>query len=163
MSVETNLRNRIAALLRAGLVAVQEAGDLPAFEIPEVPPVEQGRHAAHGDYASPICLGLARVLHQAPIKIAAAIAKHIPLAPFVTKVDVAQPGFINFTLAEEWVASQVPVILVAGETWGNQTLGNNARVQVEFVSANPTGPITIGSARIAVIGDALASVLEAAG
>jgi len=163
MSVETNLRNRIAVLLRAGLVAVQEAGDLPAFDIPEMLPVEQSRHGAHGDYGSPICLGLARVLHQAPIKIAETIAKHIPMASFVAKVDVAQPGFVNFTLAEEWVASQVPVILAAGEMWGNQTLGNSARVQVEFVSANPTGPITIGSARNAVIGDALASVLEAAG
>jgi len=163
MSVETNLRNRIAVLLRAGLVAVQEAGDLPAFEIPEMLPVEQSRHASHGDYGSPICLGLARVLHQAPIQIAETIAKHIPAASFVAKVDVARPGFVNFTLAEDWVASQVPAILAAGETWGNQTLGNNARVQVEFVSANPTGPITIGSARNAVIGDVLASVLEAAG
>ncbi len=63
MSVEMNLRNRIAVLLRAGLVAVQEAGDLPAFDVPEMPPVEQSRHAAHGDYGSPICLELARVLN----------------------------------------------------------------------------------------------------
>jgi len=163
MSVETNLRNRIVALLRAGLVAAQESGDLPAFDIPEMLSVEQSRHASHGDYGSPVCLGLARVLHRAPIQIAEAVAKRIPSASFVAKVDVARPGFVNFTLAEDWVASQVPIILAAGETWGNQTFGKNARVQVEFVSANPTGPITIGSARNAVIGDVLASVLEAAG
>ena len=163
MSVDTNLRNRIAALLRTGLVAVQEGGDLAAFEIPEMLSVEQSRHSSYGHYGSPVCLGLARVLHRAPMQIAETVAKHIPAASFVAKVDVARPGYVNFTLAEDWVASQVPAILAAGETWGNQTLGNNARVQVEFVSANPTGPITIGSARNAVIGDVLASVLEAAG
>ena len=113
MAVETNLRNRIAALLRAGLVAVQESGDLPAFDIPEMLPVEQSRHAVHGDYGSPICLGLARILHRAPIQIAETVAKHIPAASFVADVDVARPGFVNFTLAADWVAAQVPAILSA--------------------------------------------------
>jgi len=163
MSMDTNLRKRLSALLRAGLVAVQEAGDLPAFEVPVTVPVDQSRHAAHGHYGSPVCMGLARVLRRAPIQIAEAVAKHVPAAPFVGSVEVAPPGFVNFTLAEDWVASRVPVILDAGETWGDQDLGQGSRVQVEYVSANPTGPITIGSARNAVIGDVLASVLEAAG
>ena len=163
MAVETNLRSRVTELLQAALNAAQASGDLPTFEIPEEVPVEQSRHAAHGDYGSPVCLGLARVLHRAPIEIARVVADHVPEAPFIGGVEVAPPGFINFTLDGDWVASQVPAILEAGDSWGNVAVGEGSRVQVEFVSANPTGPITIGSARNAVIGDALAAVLESAG
>ncbi len=163
MSVEMNLSERITDLLRRGLEEVQERGDLPSFEVPTEIPVAQSRHAAHGDYGSPVCLGLARILHRAPTQIAEAVVEHVPAADFVASVEVAPPGFINFTLDEGWIAGQVPEILMAGETWGNVPVGRGARVQVEFVSANPTGPITIASARNAVIGDTLASVLEAAG
>jgi len=162
MTTET-LRDQIADLVRAGLQAAQDAGALPPFDIPDPVPLDACRHAAHGDYASPVCMGLAKTLKRAPLQIAQAIAPHIPAADFVGEVAVAPPGYINFTLDESWLAQQVPAILEAGETWGNLTLGAGERVQVEFVSANPTGPITIGSARNAVIGDALASVLAAAG
>ena len=73
------------------------------------------------------------------------------------------PGYINFALADAWLAAQVETILAQGEPWGSVDVGHGARVQVEFVSANPTGPLTIGSARNAAIGDTLASVLQAAG
>ncbi len=157
------LRHQIADLVRAGLIAVQEAGDLPAFEVPESVPVVPSRHEGQGDYGSPVCMGLARVLRRAPLQIAQAVAPHIPEAPFVSRVEVAPPGYLNFMLDPEWLALQVLTVLAAGETWGNVAVGAGERVQVEFVSANPTGPITIGSARNAVIGDALASVLDAAG
>jgi arginyl-tRNA synthetase len=163
MSVEMNLRERIEALVRAGLVAAQESGALPPFEVPEDVPVEQTRHAAHGDYGSPVCLGLARVLRRAPVQIARIVAGHVPPAPFVGAVEVAAPGYINFTLDPLWTAAQVEAILEAGETWGNLRLGEGKRAQVEFVSANPTGPITIASTRNAVIGDTLASILAAVG
>ncbi|MGC9348175.1 MAG: arginine--tRNA ligase [Anaerolineae bacterium] len=163
MAVETTIRDRIAGLVRTGLEAAQDKGALPAFDVPEEVPVDQSRHASHGDYGSPVCLGLARVLRRAPVQIAEAVAAHVPESPMVADVEVAPPGFINFTLDEGWIASQVPVILEAGETWGDVTLGEGLRVQVEYVSANPTGPITIASTRNAVIGDALASVLEAGG
>ncbi len=157
------IREQIAALVRQGLEAAQQSKDLPPFDIPETIPVTLGRHAAHGDYASPICLGLARVLRRAPLDIAQAVAPHIPATEMIHKVQVAPPGYLNFILDERWLAQQVPHILEAGEKWGNIDLGHRARVQVEFVSANPTGPITIGSARNAVLGDAIASILEAAG
>lgn len=157
------LRDDIAHLLHAAMDAAQEAGTLPAFDVPEEIPVELSRHEAHGDYGSPVCLGLARVLRRAPIQIAEAVAHHVPAVPFVSEVEAVQPGFVNFRLDPTWVANQAPVILDAGEAWGNVSLGSGKRVQVEFVSANPTGPLHIGSARNAVIGDALASVLEAAG
>ncbi len=159
----STLRDQIAELVRVGLQATQDAGALPPFDIPTPIPVNSGRHAAHGDYASPVCMGLARVLRRAPLQIAQAIAPHIPSADFVSAVEVAPPGYLNFTLDWGWLAQQVPAILEAGETWGCVDIGRGQRVQVEFVSANPTGPITIGSARNAVIGDTLSSLLEAAG
>jgi len=161
--VAVPLREQVEELVRAGLRDVQTFGALPVFDIPEIIPVDQSRHEAHGDYASPVCMGLAKVLRRAPLQIARAVAQHIPAADFVAQVEVAPPGYLNFTLAADWVAGQVPVILEAGEAWGNMTLGSHQRVQVEFVSANPTGPITIAATRNAVIGDALASVLTAAG
>jgi arginyl-tRNA synthetase len=163
MFSDTNLRNHITDLLHTALLAAQEAGDLPSFALPEDIPVEQSRHANHGDYGSPICLGLAHVLHQAPIQIAEVVVQHVPEAPYVARVEVAPPGFINFTLDDNWVVDQVPAMLAAGDAWGNVSVGEGVRVQVEFVSANPTGPITIASARNAVIGDTLATLLEAAG
>ncbi|MBN1486958.1 MAG: arginine--tRNA ligase [Anaerolineae bacterium] len=157
------LREQIAALIKTGLEQVQAAGDLPAFEVPDFIPIAPSRHDSHGDYGSPVCMGLARVLHKAPIQIAKAVAAHIPQAEFVEQVEVAPPGYINVKFSADWLARQVPVVLAAGECWGNITLGQGERIQVEFVSANPTGPITIGSARNAVLGDTLASVFEAAG
>ena len=161
--VSVPLREQIMELIRLGLQDVQTAGALPAFDIPAVIPVDQNRHEAHGDYGSPVCMGLAKVLRRAPLQIAQAVAQHVPTADFVAQVEVAPPGYLNFTLSADWVARQVPVILEAGEAWGNVALGSGQRVQVEFVSANPTGPITIASTRNAVIGDTLASVLSAAG
>ncbi len=163
MMETVTLRDRIAALVRAGLESVQAAGALPAFEIPDPIPVEPSRHEAHGDYSSPVCMGLARLLKRAPLQIAQAVLAHLPQADFVAKVDVAAPGYLNFALSEAWLAEQVPVILAAGENWGQVALGAGKRIQVEFVSANPTGPLTVGSTRNAVLGDAIAAVLQAAG
>lgn len=158
-----SLRELILGSLSTALRAVQETGALPPFELPAEIAVEQSRHAAHGDYGSPVCLGLARVLRRSPMQIAEVVAAHVPPAPYLSRVEAAPPGFVNFTLDTGWLAAQTPVILAAGESWGNVALGDGQRVQVEFVSANPTGPITIGSARNAVIGDTLAALLEAAG
>jgi len=158
-----NMRELVATLLKSAFEAAQQAGALPPAEVPDPIPVEPSRHAAHGDYGSPVCLGLARVLRRSPMAIAQTVVEYVPAVDFVARVEAAPPGFINVTLAPEWLAAQVPAILAAGDTWGNVPIGRGERVQVEFVSANPTGPITIGSARNAVLGDVLASVLEAAG
>jgi arginyl-tRNA synthetase len=163
MNLTINLRERLSGLLHRALLRVQEKDRLPGFEVPADVPVDASRHEAHGDYGSPVCLGLARQLHRSPIDIARAVAEVVEPVDYVAEVNVAPPGFINFTLDTGWIASQVPSILDAGECWGNVGLGEGQRIQVEFVSANPTGPITIGSARNAVIGDSLAAVLEAAG
>ena len=161
--MQLTVRDNIIALISAGMQQAQESGALPAFEIPQAIPVAPSQHASHGDYGSPVCMGLAKVLRRAPIQIAQAIAPHIPPADFVSKIEVSAPGYLNFTLDKGWLTRQAERILNAGENWGNLERGAGERVQVEFVSANPTGPLTIGSARNAVLGDALASVLDAAG
>jgi arginyl-tRNA synthetase len=155
-------RDQIASLIQEGIKTAQEQGTLPPFKVPDVG-VERPRQEEHGDYATPICLQLAGAAKMAPRAIATRVVEHLPQAPFVGEVEVAGPGYINLTLDASWVAAQVEAILQADERWGHIDLGGGQRVQVEFVSANPTGPITVGSTRNAVIGDTLSSVLSAAG
>jgi len=156
------VRDQVAAFIADGLQSAQDAGALPEFEVPEIV-VERPRQSEHGDYASPVCLRLTREARMSPREIATRVVEHLPSAPFVGTVVVAGSGYINVTLDTVWLAAQVQEILAAGEHWGAADVGRGARVQVEFVSANPTGPIHIGSVRNAVIGDALASVLASAG
>jgi arginyl-tRNA synthetase len=160
--MEALIRDQVEALVGAGLQAAQEAGALPAFEIPEIV-IERPRQSEFGDYASPVCLRLAREARMSPRDIAQQVIAHIPSAPFIGEIDVAGPGYINVILDPSWLATQVTAILDAGETFGDLTLGRGQKTQVEFVSANPTGPITVASTRNAVIGDTLANVLAAAG
>ena len=154
--------DQVAALIGAGLRKAQDEGALPAFEVPDIV-VERPRQAEHGDYASPVCLRLAKEARMSPRDIATRVVEHIPPAPFVGEVEVAGPGYINVTLDASWLAALVREILNSGKDWSNVNVGRGSRQQVEFVSANPTGPITIASARNAVIGDTLANVLEVAG
>jgi len=156
------IRDQVAALIVAGLHTAQEEGALPGFEMPVVA-VERPRQLNHGDYASPVCLQLAKVAHMPPRQIAAQVADRIPPAPFVGQVAVAGPGYINITLDAAWLTAQVEAILAAGDSFGDLDIGRGQRYQVEFVSANPTGPIHVGSVRNAIIGDVLANVLTAAG
>ncbi|NLF00747.1 MAG: arginine--tRNA ligase [Anaerolineales bacterium] len=156
------MRDRVAALIAAGIRAAQQQGDLPEFVVPQIG-VERPRQAGHGDYGSPVCLQLAKEARMAPREIAARVVRHMPAADFAGTVEVAGPGYINLTLAPAWLTAQAHAILVQGERWGWVDVGGGERVQVEFVSANPTGPLTVASARNAAIGDVLASVLAAAG
>lgn len=156
------IRNTIAELVRQAILDAQSAGDLPPFEIP---PVEIARppKAEMGDYASSLPLKLASLARRAPFQIAQTIARHVPAHPALARVETAPPGFINFTLAPAWLGEQVAVISAAAPAFGNVNLGGGKRVNVEFVSANPTGPLTIGSARNMAIGDTLSRILAAAG
>ena len=156
------IRDQIAALISAGLQTAQDNGALPKFE-PPVIPMERPRQSHHGDYASPVCLQLAKEARMAPREIATRIIDHLPEAPFVGNIEIAGPGYINLTLDTLWLDSQVETILKAGDAFGDLEIGQGQKVQVEYVSANPTGPITIGSARNAVIGDTLANILATAG
>ena len=126
-------------------------------------PIERPRESRWGDFASPLAMQLASQLSMPPRKIAEAIAGQIPDVDFLEKITVEGPGYLNFILAPAWLAGQVEEILAQGEAYGNIDIGRGKRVQVEFVSANPTGPLTVGSGRNAVIGDTLANALAAAG
>ena len=152
----------IEDLVRAAILAAQEAGGLPPFDIPQLV-VERPQREEHGDYATTAALQLAGAAQMPPMRIAEVITPHIRTTDFIAQVDVAQPGFVNFTLDDGWLVRQVDEILAAGDSYGRLSLGDGQTVQVEYVSANPTGPLHVGSGRNAVIGDSLANVLEAAG
>lgn len=140
----------------------QKAGDLPSFDIPELK-IERPREANHGDYASPVALGLARLARMAPLKIAQAIATHMPTLDYLGSVEVAPPGFINFRLAAPWLQQHVNTIIAEGQNYGRIHLGDGKKAQIECVSANPTGPIHIGRTRGGVMGDTLARAMRLAG
>jgi len=125
--------------------------------------VEHPKQEEMGDWATPVCLQLARVARMAPIKIAEALLKHLPPLSFISEAQVAPPGYVNFRLSASWLTAQVEAILAERETFGQVALGQGRKVQVEYVSANPTGPLHMGSARNAALGDALASLLQATG
>ena len=154
---------QIAQALAKALKKAQKSNKLPRFDIPQPVPVERPKQADKGDYASAVCMQLARLAKMAPVKIAAAVVACLPELPFLGEVTVAHPGFINFSLSPEWLQAQVAAVLEAGEAYAGLDIGQGVKVQVEYVSANPTGPLHVGSARNAVLGDAIASVLAAAG
>ncbi len=153
----------LADLLRASLVAAQAAGDLPPFDLPEDMSVERPQKEGVGDLTTTLPLKMARQAKTPPMKLAEAIAKHLPKSDMLGKVSVSPPGFINVTLADAWLQRQVEATIAAGQTFGRVSLGKGRRVQVEFVSANPTGPLSVGSGRNAVLGDSVASILDRAG
>jgi arginyl-tRNA synthetase len=156
------IRDDLAAMIEEAANAAMSAGELPQVVLPEII-VERPARPEHGDYATNLPMRLARAAKGNPIDIAGKIAGRLPQSDAVTEAAVAPPGFINFRLSEAWLAAQVQEIVAAGPAFGNVAVGDGKRVQVEFVSANPTGPLTAGNGRGAAIGSVLASVLEAAG
>jgi len=156
------IRTEITQLIEKAVKKAQKKGDLPKFEIPKIT-LDRPKNPDHGDYATPLALGLARYARMAPVTIAERIVKRLEQPPYLGEVTVAHPGFINIRLAEGWLAQQVETILAEAGEFGRVNLGRGKNVQVEFISANPTGPLTIGSGRNAVLGDTLANVLHAAG
>jgi arginyl-tRNA synthetase len=156
------IKQRIIELLAAAVSKAQESGQLPSVAVPEIT-IEHPQNTAHGDYASSLPLKLARATGTSPLAIAEALAGLIPAAPEIASVTVAPPGFINFTLKDAWLAQQVEAILSAGVSYGTIDLGQSSRVQIEFVSVNPTGPLHVGHGRGAILGNTLANTLAAAG
>jgi arginyl-tRNA synthetase len=157
-----SIRDDIAELVDAAARAAQAAGEIPAVVLPE-PAVERPARPEHGDYASNLPLRLARSARQSPMQLAETIAKHMPSHAAIGAVSVAQPGFVNIRLADAWLSEQVNTVLQRGEDFARSTAGGGRKVQVEFVSANPTGPLHVGNGRWASIGDSLARTLAAAG
>jgi arginyl-tRNA synthetase len=137
-------------LVRAAIERAQKKGDLPEFEIPEII-VERPRDPSHGDFATAIALQLARVAKMAPLKIAGAINNNFDSPSYLSAVSVTPPGFFNFQLSESWLQNEVNRILEEGNDYGRFDLGQGQKAQVEYVSANPTGPITFHRTRLAMM------------
>jgi arginyl-tRNA synthetase len=159
--VSTLLRDQIGAAIKDGLArASRELGWATVDGVPVE--VERPQNPEHGDYASNVALKLARQARKPPREIAKAIRERIRVAPPIAAVEELS-GFVNVRLDPTWLAAQVDEIVRAGTDFGRSRALAGERLQVEFVSANPTGPLTVANARGGPLGDVLSSVLEFAG
>ena len=153
-------RAQVAELTQAAYERAAAAGVLTGgAEVKAT--VEIPKDTAHGDYASSFAMAGAKALHMAPRAIAQAIVDHMDLTgSYFQKVDIAGPGFLNFTLGPKWYGQVLAQVEQEGPEYGSGSEGKGERVMVEFVSANPTGPMHMGNARGGVLGDTLANVLK---
>ena len=150
-------RTELTLLLQQALDSVApSASDTPIH-------LERPRDPAHGDFATNLAMQLARTLQKNPREIAKRLVRELPVSLLVTKAEVAGAGFINFTLDPRAKIGVVPTVLAAGGSYGRSWIGGGQKVQVEFVSANPTGPLHVGHGRGAAYGASLSSLLEFAG
>jgi arginyl-tRNA synthetase len=156
------LKQELARCLQQAVLKAQQEGALASAALPEVL-IEHPQNPEHGDFASGLPLRLARAMRMSPMAIAEKISEHIVSPPQIDKVWIAPPGFINFILREGWLSTEVESILAAGESYGDIEIGKGKRVQLEFVSVNPTGPLHVGHGRGAVLGSTLANVLTVSG
>ena len=163
MDTDLSLYARFSALIDGILDELVAEGLLPADANRKAVAVEPPRDAAHGDLATNAAMVLAKSAGTNPRALAEAIAPKLEAIPIVTSVEIAGPGFINLRLGQDSWRDELNTILAEGEQYGLSAIGNNERVNVEYVSANPTGPMHMGHCRGAVVGDALARLLEAAG
>lgn len=152
-----DVRTHLSELFHAALEQVApEFGDTKVI-------IERPKQAHHGDYACNIALQIAKPLHRNPREVAADLIKSLPNSSYVEKSEVAGAGFINIFLKPAAKQQVVTTILVQGESYGRNALGHGRKIQVEFVSANPTGPLHVGHGRGAAYGASLANILDACG
>ena len=156
------MKQHLRKLLAEAIAELERDGVLPA-DHGEAISVERPRHDGHGDFASNLALTLAAKAHVPPRELAQEIVKRLPDSERVEQVNIAGPGFINFVLSKGAFRAVVREILDAGADYGRSHLGGGRAVQVEFVSANPTGPLHVGHGRGAAYGATVADLLEAVG
>jgi len=154
-----------SALRQAVIAACQKAmadGTLPEAELPDFV-IETPKDEKNGDFSTNVAMQLTRIMRQNPRKIAEAIVGGIDLPKLIDHIDIAGPGFINFYLVNNWLHAILPAIQEEDGDYGKSNAGQGERVQVEFVSANPTGLLHMGNARGGALGDTLSAVLNEAG
>ena len=158
------IRQQLAEWVQQAASAARESGALMFETLPEFE-IETPRNPQFGDFAANLAMLLAKQARRNPREVAAILRQHLPEAAsaWVERVEIAGAGFLNFYLKPNWAGEVVRHILQQGENYGNLTLGTGKRVLIEFVSANPTGPLTLGHGRNAAVGDTLARLYEAAG
>lgn len=155
--------NKLKALIKEAVICAIKAGELPEADVPDFI-IETPANKANGDYSSNVAMAGARAFKKAPRMIAESIVKHLDLTDTVfDRAEIAGPGFLNFFLSQKYYSEILKDVFDCGENYGKSDFGKGKKVLVEFVSANPTGPMHIGNARGGAIGDCLASVLDWAG
>ena len=158
-----NAKDQAARLTLAAYAAAAAAGELPQAEITTVP-VEIPKDTANGDFTSTFAMACARQLKLPPRKIAETLLAHLNLdGSYFTTAEIAGPGFLNFRLGKTWYRDVMSTVETEGESYGSADTLRGQKIMVEFVSANPTGPMHMGNARGGVLGDTLASVLSFCG
>ncbi|HDP80178.1 MAG TPA: arginine--tRNA ligase [Spirochaetes bacterium] len=152
----------MAALLKEAVQSAVREGLFPAGDVPPVK-IEYPREESFGDYSTPFCLEAARILKKSPMEIGETIKSHIGGRDVIGDINIARPGFINMFVSLEYLYKNLKQVLSQRDGYGKNVKDKPARINIEFVSANPTGPLNIVSARAAAIGDTLANLIEAAG
>ena len=174
-------KEKIQNLIKKAIKELQAEKKLPAFKIPEIL-VAKSERKEHGDYATNIAMVIAKEAKKKPMEIAEALKSKIKKDPtgslreqksktktknkkinIIEKIEIEEPGFVNFFLSSDYLQKQVKEVLKKEEDFGSVNLGRGKKLQVEFISANPTGPLTVGNARGGPFGDALGNILEMAG
>ncbi|MBS27403.1 MAG: arginine--tRNA ligase [Alphaproteobacteria bacterium] len=158
-----NVFSAFKAVLDEEIEALVEVGTLPAGTDPARVSVEPPRDPEHGDLTTNGAMVLAKPAGLKPRDLAESLAERLKQREFVQDVDIAGPGFINLRLSDDFWRARLVEILAAGESYGESTVGGGKPVNIEYVSANPTGPLHVGHARGAVVGDVLAALLDKAG
>lgn len=156
------IQRRLAGWVRDALLAAQKDGAIPSFDLPAIE-MERPRNPDHGDWATGVAMVCARSAGMPPREIAQLIIDRFGEHPEVLGLEIAGPGFLNIRLSHAWLTEIVHAVLGSSGRWGRSDADEPQRVQIEFVSANPTGPMHIGHGRWAAIGDTLARLLEWSG
>lgn len=158
-------RAEIIKQIEKSIKSLQKSKDLPSFKIPEIN-IEHPDNEEFGDYSTNAAMKIAKLVKVRPLELAKLINKQLLISgekKLLEKIEVVEPGFINFYLSPHYLSNQVLEVLKKKEKYGDLKVGKGRKVQVEFISANPTGPLTIGNGRGGFTGDALANVLQKAG
>ena len=159
---DRGMRARIAGLVSCAIAQAQAAGELPEFEVSDFG-IERTNDTQKGDWTSTVAMRSSKAAHRAPRDIAAAIIAHMPADEAVVSVEAAGPGFLNFSLAPEAICGVFGQVIREGADFGRCNDGQGKKVDVEFVSANPVGPMHVGHGRWAALGDSMCRTLEFCG
>lgn len=162
MSVVSKQKEQLRSAIQTAIEAAQAGGELQLGAVPEIG-LEVPKDTNHGDFASNIALVTAKLARKAPREVAQIIVRHLPSGGFIREVEVAGPGFINFFLSNDWLFDTIRAIEEQGQAYGNSMYGAGEKILLEFVSANPVGPMNVVNARAAAVGDTLARLFRAAG
>ncbi len=162
MSVVSKQKEQLRSAVQVAIQAAQASGQLQLSSVPDIG-LEVPRDTGHGDFASNIALVTAKLARKAPREVAEIIVGHLSLGGFIRDVEVAGPGFINFFLSYEWLFETIRAIEDQGLAYGDSHYGSGEKILLEFVSANPVGPMNVVNARAAAVGDTLARLFRSAG